>query len=89
MYPFRVRITDPDLEKYFKILKVNRSVFVDNKSDITKLGHKLRPIRKDIFIGPDRSFTRSCVALPPDLDFDIKPAYGNKKGFDIIFKSLF
>ncbi len=89
MYPFRVRITDPELVNLLKALSKNRAVKISNVSLAIKAGQKLKPIRKDVFIGTDNRYYKSFISLPPELLLEVKPAYGKKKGFDFLFKPLF
>ena len=89
MYPYRVRVTDPELANLLKALSVNRAVKIPNVSLAIKAGRKLKPIRKDVFIGTDNRYYKSVISLPIDLKLDFKPAYGKKKGFDFIFKPFF
>lgn len=89
MYPFRLRVKDPELGELLKSLSKNRAVKIPNVSLAIKAGRKLQPIRKEVFIGTDNRYYKSYISLPPELILDFKPAYGKKKGYDFIFKSLF
>ena len=86
MYPYRIYITDPERIKYYKKLKNKRAIALDNRSLIKKIGHDLRPIRKDIVIAPDRRFFRSGIMLLPEIKMDMKPW---KNGFEFTFESIF
>ena len=89
MYPYRIRIVDPELANLLKGLSKSRAVKIPNVGMAIKLGKKLKPIRKDVFIGTDNRYYKSCISLPPNLYLDFKPAYAKKKGFDFTFKPFF
>jgi len=89
MYPYRIRIVDPELANLLKALSKSRAVQIPNISLAIKAGKKLKNIRKDVFIGTDNRHYKSCISLPPDLSLDFKPAYGKKKGYDFTFKPFF
>jgi len=81
MYPYRIRITEPDLEKILDRLAKDRTVTIcDNKTYLKKLSYKVKPIRKDIFIGFDTKTYDSNISLKnPQISII-------KKGKDYIFK---
>lgn len=81
MYPYRIRIKDPSIEKILDELAKDRTVTItDDKTSLLKLAHKMKPIRKDIFIGFDRKNYDSNISLKKkDLKIE-------KKGKDYIFK---
>jgi len=89
LYPFKVRITDPDLIKPFLQLSHRRAIKITDKNTLKKIGWKVQPIRHDIIIGPDHKFFRSGVSLTPEIDLEYKQPYGNKKCYDFIFKKIF
>ena len=67
MYPYRIIVPkeyDPILER----LKKDRTVTLhDNKKVLKSLGWKLKPIRKDIFIGFDKKTYESNISLKNPL----------------------
>jgi len=69
MYPYRIRnITDPDLRRIMDILEKDRTItLTKNKKPINKLKYKLRPIRRDIFIGFDMLTYDSNISLKNPL----------------------
>jgi hypothetical protein len=81
MYPYKIRIKEPDLEKLMDRLTKDRTLTVGcDKNNIRKLGHKFKPIRQDIFIGFDSKTYNSNISLiNPMLKIE-------KKGKDFIFK---
>jgi hypothetical protein len=81
MYPFRIRITEPNLERMMDRLTKDRTVTIkSDKSDVRKLSWKLKPIRTDIFIGFDTRTYDSNISLKnPEIRIE-------KKGKDFIFK---
>lgn len=86
MYPYRIFINDPERIKQYKKLQRFRAIQLHDKKTITKIGHDLRPIRKDIIIASDRRFYRSGLMLTPKINMDIKPW---KNGIQIQFNSIF
>jgi len=81
MYPYRIRINDPDLERIMNRLAKDRTVTINsNKIYVRKLSWKLKPIRRDIFIGFDTRTCDSNISLKnPEIKIE-------KKGKDFIFK---
>ena len=81
MYPYRIRVKDPALERILDLLAENRTVTIcDNKEYIRKLGYKFKPIRKNIFIGFDHKTMDSNISLKnPSIKIE-------KQGRDYIFK---
>ena len=79
LYPFKVRIKDPQLAGILKMVNQKRAVKIPDIKTAQRAGIKLKPIRRDIFIGTD-------IALPPEIDLDFI-----KKGnsYDFIFKNIF
>lgn len=88
-YPYRVRVVDPELCELLKTVSRKRAAKITDQGLARKAGIKLKPVRRDVFIGTDNRHYRSYIALPPELELDFKPAYGNKKGLDFYFKSIF
>ena len=86
LYPFRVRIKDPELATVLKMVSQRRAAKIKTPSIARKAGHKLKPIRKDVFIGSDNRYYRSFISLPPELDLECIP---KGKGYDFIFKNIF
>jgi hypothetical protein len=81
MYPYRVRISEPNLEKLLDRLAKDRTVTVcDDKSAIKKLSYKIKPMRKDFFVGFDMKTYDSNISIKnPQIRIE-------KKGKDFIFK---
>ena len=84
-YPYRIRINDPELVNVLKIVSVKRSARIPNKQVAIKMGKKLKPVRRDVFLGFDNRYYRSFIGLPPNLDLEYIPV---GKGYDFIFKTL-
>ena len=88
IYPYRIRTTDKDI--IFPLLKLLKNpkitVPLGNKNVSLKLGHKLSPIRKDVFIGRD-NFTRKRRLGIDDMIKIEKKKW--KNGFDFIFTKKF
>ena len=70
IYPFKIRIQDPVLANTLKILSKRRAVKVVDVTMANKIKKKLKPVRRDIFWGPDRRYSRSFIALDPKFDMD-------------------
>jgi len=81
MYPYKIRITEPNLEKLLDRLAKDRTVTIKkDKSDIRKISWKIKPIRDDIFIGFDMRTYDSNISLKnPQIRIE-------KKGKDFIFR---
>lgn len=81
VFPYKIRVTDPQLEMVLKRLAKNRASPVEDRGTARLLGKKLKPIRKNIFMGADRNYYKTFVALPPEINIEI-----DKK--DFIFRWL-
>ena len=87
LFPYRIRIVDPGMMQVLRILQKNRVAAIRNGNISKRLGHKLKPIRPEIYFGMDKKYKRSFVALSHNIEgISIKPAFSGKKGFDITFK---
>lgn len=86
LYPFKIRVMDPDLEAVLKLLAARRAVKLPDRTMAIKIGCKLKPIRQDIFMGFDRRGFGSFVSLSPEIDLEIIKE--NDRVF-AIFKSTF
>jgi len=86
LYPFKVRIKDPQLAGVLKMVSTKRAVRIPNNNVAKRAGIKLKPIRRDVFIGTDNRYYKSFIGLPPELDLEFI-----KKGnsYDFIFKNIF
>ena len=85
LYPYRVRITDPELIDVFNKVSNRRFCRVKPKT-AKKIGHKIpKKVKRDGVIISDGVFT----VYNPKIKLDVEPAYGKRKGIDAIFKSLF
>ena len=64
LYPYRIRVHDIREEKALDRLMHDRTVTLSKDKEILRnLGHKLKPIRNDIFIGMDRKYFESNISL--------------------------
>jgi hypothetical protein len=87
MYPYRIRIFDPELIKIFERLSESRIVEIPRDRSIsTQITWKIRPIRHDLFIGDDKRGNKKFFALSPQMTLLTKK---NKKGLDLEFRKLF
>jgi len=85
-YPYRVRVSDPDILKKLKMLNRDRYVPSDKKFSIW-MGINLKPIRNDIFIGTDNTLGNPGISLKKkEIKLNFKPAYGKRKGKDVFFE---
>ena len=85
MYPYRVRIIDPEIAEVMR--KVSKYRYCKVKPHIAhRLGYKIpRKIKRDGVIIKDGIFT----IYNPVIKLDFKPAYGKRKGYDFEFKTMF
>jgi len=60
-YPFKITIKDDEMQKVFIRLMTDRNCKLPNKNMAKKLGWKLKPIRKDIFIARDVSYNNDSI----------------------------
>jgi len=86
IYPFKVRINDPDLAGVLKMVSTRRSAIIPNIKTAQRAGIKLKPIRRDVFIGSDNRYYKSVIALNPKFDLEFVK---KGKGYDFVFKSIF
>lgn len=89
LYPYKIRVTDPGLERILRRISHDRTVTINgNKNSVRKLGYKIRPIRKDIFIGYDYSTGESNISLKnPFLHLELEKTKTKKtKSKNFIFK---
>jgi len=85
MYPYRIRITEPREIKIFKTVSNQR--FIEVQPNMAKSIGRIIPrkVKRDGVIIKDGIF----AICNPRLDLSFEPAYGKRKGYDFIFKSLF
>ena len=88
MYPYRIRTVDKDIISHLsKLLENPKSVVpLVDKNVSLKLGHKLSPIRKDIFIGRDNHTRKRRLGIDDMVKIERKKW---KNGFDFIFTKKF
>jgi hypothetical protein len=89
MYPFKIRIKDPELIEVYKRLEHDRIVEISNSSLSRQIGWDLKPIRKDIFIGLDSRYKNPHIALKPRVTLEMIPLNEEKTVFNLMFKKLF
>jgi len=84
MYPYRIRIKDPVLIDAFK--RISQYRVIEDKTLTKTIGHRVpRKVKRDGFYVKD-----GIIAITnPKLELSFEPAYGKRKGYDFIFKSLF
>jgi len=86
LYPFKIRVREPELIKVYKLLSTRRAVKIPDQPTSVKLSRKLSPIRQDIFIGPDTKYKyKSYISLPPELDLEMVKC---GSAYDFIFKPI-
>lgn len=86
MYPFKIRVFDPELISILTRLEQQRLVEIPNRSISVKLTWNLKPIRPDLFLGQDSRYKNTCLGLKPFLIMETSPAKGHS--LDVIFKKL-
>lgn len=81
IYPFTIRAKDPCIENLLNMLAKDRTITVSNdKVWIKKLSYKIKPIRKDMFVGFDKKTFDSNISIKnPFIKIE-------KNGKDFIFK---
>lgn len=86
LFPYKIRISDPEMVRIFQVLKQKRAATVPKPHLSRMLGYKLKPIRKEFFIASEEKYKRSFIALSPNIkDVKIKPIGKLNKYFDITF----
>ena len=85
VYPYRIRVTDPDIINAFKMVSKNRVIKI-NPNLSKSIGHKIpRNIKRDgVFVENGRFGIEN-----PSIHLDFKKAYGKRGGYDFVFKSIF
>ena len=86
MYPFKIRINNPELMKIMERVEHNRIVELPSRSLSTMITWKLKPIRPDLVLGYDNRYQKTYFALKPFVTLQTKK---NNKSMDLIFKKLF
>lgn len=85
MYPYRIRITDPDAINAFKKVSKYRITRI-NPSLSKSIGHKIpRSIKRDGVFVKDGRFGIDN----PKIVLTFEPAYGKRSGYDFCFKTVF
>jgi len=85
VYPYKIRITDPELIQAFKLVSDTGFCHVKPKT-ARKIGHHIpKIIKKDGLLIHDGSFG----IFSNRINLTYKPANGRRKGYDFVFKSLF
>ena len=88
VYPYRIRTTDKDIiDPLMKLLKNPKiTIPIETKSVSLKLGHKLSPIRKDVFLGRDNFTRKRRLGIDSMIKIEKKKW---KNGFDFVFIKKF
>ena len=89
MYPFKIKIKDPELIKIYQRLKQNKVAHISNKNNSRKITWQLKPIRPDIFLGRDSRYEDTYLALKPGITLEMMPLNKEKTVFDLMFEKLF
>jgi len=59
------------MQNLFDMLAKDRTAVITDRDLVKKVGIKLKPIREDIFIGPDHKYRRSNISLAlPELKIE-------------------
>jgi hypothetical protein len=85
LYPFRVRVSEPALINVYKVVHERRATKIMDKNISKKIGHDIKPIRKDILLGPDSKFKNGIFGLAPELDMELIP---RGSAYDAVFKPM-
>jgi hypothetical protein len=86
-YPFKLKTNDTELNQILTILAHDRTVTVNgSKRAVKLLGYKIKPIRKDIFIGWDFRTKDTNISLKnPMLKMEIENLKNNFKKYTFKF----
>jgi len=77
-YPFKITIKDDEMQKIFIKLMVNRNSTIPDKNLSKKIGWKIKPIRSDVFIARDLTYSNDSIIGIKDPFVKVKQ---NKKTF--------
>ena len=88
MYPFRIKIKEPELIKIYLRLEQDHIVEIP-KNMSKKITWQLKPIRPDIHIGDDRRYNEKCMALKQGLKFEMTPLNKKKTSYKLKFHKVF
>jgi len=75
VFPFKIRVKDPELNMVFQRLAKDRAASIKDRRIAIRIGCKLKPIRRNIWLGSDRKYDRTFIALPPGLELETQKKY--------------
>jgi len=87
MYPFNLKIKEPELIKIYLRLEQDHIVKLPNNIS-QRISWQLKPIRHDVFLGSDRKYNDKYLALKPNLRFEMIPLNDKKSSYKLNFKKL-
>jgi len=86
IYPFKITVNNQELARVLILVNKRRATKIPDAGTARRAGQKLKPIRKDIFIGSDNRYYKSFIALPPQMDMEFKK---KGKSYEFVFKNIF
>jgi len=66
----KLRVKDDEIQKILRDLSKRKYATVDNIL-ARKIGHKLKPIRDNVFIAYDRRNRKSVIVVKPKIDIEL------------------
>jgi|GEM_PF-4090009 len=84
MFPFIIKITEPDIIQIFKRLEQDRIAQLP-KYTTKKLSWKLKPIRSSIILADNYRYNEKWMALKPDLKLEMTPLNDKKTAYKVKF----
>lgn len=84
MYPFHIKIKEPEFIKIYLRLEQDHIVKLPNNIS-QRISWQLKPIRHDVFLGRDRKYNDKYLALKPGLKFKMVPLNSKKTSYKLKF----
>jgi len=84
MYPFVIKITEPNLIKIYQRLEQDRIVQLP-KYTSKKITWQLKPIRPNIVLASDKRYNERWLSLKPDLKLEMTPLNNKKTAYKVKF----
>jgi len=82
MYPYKIKVFEPNIVKILEQLEQQRLVPILDKKTSKEITWKLKPIRPDIFLGPDTRYKQTYIGLKPFLKMETQK---KGKGLEVTF----
>lgn len=86
MYPFQLKIKEPELIKIYLRLEQDRMVQIPKHVSTQKITWQIKPIRKNmIFPPPDQKTNERWLSLKPGFKFEMMPLNDKKTVYKLKF----